>query len=75
MSALSALSGEHPGPHLSGSGAVWLSSSNALIAVRNAASVLPEPVGAAMSVCRPAAIASQPRNCADVGSPTSAVNH
>ena len=45
------------------------------MAVRNAASVLPEPVGAAMSVCRPAAIDSQPRSCAEVGSPTSVVNH
>src|SRR4029079_12324866 len=51
------------------------SSSSALMAVRNAARVLPEPVGAAISVCRPSAIDSQPRNCADVGSPTSVVNH
>jgi hypothetical protein len=45
------------------------------MAVSNAASVLPEPVGAAMSVCRPAAIESQPRSCAEVGSPIAVVNH
>ena len=45
------------------------------MAVRNAASVLPEPVGAAINVCRPAAIESQPRSCAGVGSPTTLVNH
>ena len=37
------------------------------IAARNAASVLPEPVGAAMSVCRPARIAGQARVCGSVG--------
>ena len=40
------------------------------MALRKAASVLPEPVGAAMSVCRPSAIASQPRSCAAVGAPS-----
>src|SRR5436190_15949980 len=40
------------------------------IALRNAASVLPEPVGAAISVCRPSRIAVQPRNCAAVGEPS-----
>ena len=34
---------------------------------RNAASVLPEPVGAAISVCRPAAISAQPSACGSVG--------
>jgi len=34
---------------------------------RNAASVLPEPVGAQMSVCSLAAIAGQPSACAAVG--------
>ena len=35
----------------------------------NAASVLPEPVGARISACSPAAIAGQPSACACVGSP------
>ena len=39
-------------------------------AVRNAASVLPEPVGAAISVWRPSRIAAQPRTCAAVGAPS-----
>ena len=43
--------------------------------VRNAASVLPEPVGAAMSVCRPDAIAGQPSACASVGAPNRRSNH
>ena len=34
---------------------------------RNAASVFPEPVGAAISVCRPAAISRQPPACGSVG--------
>ena len=34
-----------------------------------------DPVGAAMSVCRPDRIASHPRRCADVGSPTDSRNH
>src|SRR5262249_17993980 len=38
-------------------------------AVRNAASVLPEPVGAAMSVWRPSRIAAQPCSWAGVGVP------
>ena len=38
------------------------------IATRNAASVLPEPVGAATSVCSPATIRGQPSRCASVGS-------
>ena len=40
---------------------------SASIAARNAVSVLPEPVGAATSVCRPAAIAGQAAACAAVG--------
>ena len=40
------------------------SCTSASIAVRNAASVLPEPVGAAISVCWPSRIAAQPRCCA-----------
>ena len=34
---------------------------------RKAASVLPEPVGAAISVSRPEAISGQPSACASVG--------
>src|SRR3954454_11567649 len=34
---------------------------------RNAASVLPDPVGAQISVCSPAAILGQPSACAAVG--------
>src|SRR5580658_7182904 len=34
---------------------------------RNAARVLPEPVGAAISVCPPAAISRQPPTCGSVG--------
>src|SRR5277367_739767 len=37
------------------------------IAARNAASVLPDPVGAAMRVCRPALIAGHASACAAVG--------
>ena len=39
------------------------------IADRNAASVLPDPVGAAMSTCAPDRMAGQPRHCGAVGSP------
>src|SRR5579883_190000 len=41
---------------------------------RNAANVLPEPVGARMSVCCPAAIAGQPSRCGAVGSPSAVRN-
>ena len=34
---------------------------------RNAASVLPDPVGAAISVCLPAAISRHPPACGSVG--------
>ena len=37
------------------------------MAARNAASVLPEPVGAAISTCCPAWIAGQASACAAVG--------
>jgi hypothetical protein len=36
---------------------------------RKAASVLPEPVGARISVCWPARICFQPSTCGGVGSP------
>src|SRR6476659_4567706 len=45
------------------------------MAKRKAASVLPLPVGAWMSVCSPRAIASQPRACASVGASKLASNH
>src|SRR5699024_7028463 len=41
---------------------------------RNAASVLPEPVGAWISVCLPLAIAGQPRRCAGVAWPNAFSN-
>ncbi len=37
------------------------------MAERKAARVLPEPVGAAISVCRPSRIAGQPSRCGGVG--------
>ena len=43
--------------------------------VRNAASVFPEPVGAAISVCRPLAMAGQPRAWASVGPSNRPSNH
>src|SRR5271157_3872999 len=43
-------------------------------AARNAASVLPDPVGATISVFRPAAIAGQPSRCEGVGSPNASRN-
>ena len=42
---------------------------------RNEASVLPEPVGAQISVCAPEAIAGQPAACAGVGASNEASNH
>ena len=44
-------------------------------AVRNAASVLPDPVGAAISVWRPSRIAAQPSVCAHVGAPSVSRKH
>src|SRR5215208_6783752 len=41
---------------------------------RNAASVLPDPVGAQISVCAPEAIFGQPSACAGVGSANDASN-
>jgi len=57
MSLLSALSGETWNRRVSsGSGPVSASHTRSSIAQRNAASVLPEPVGAAMRVCCPSLI-------------------
>ena len=44
------------------------------IAERNAASVLPEPVGAAISVLRPSRMSGQPSRCGGVGSPSRSAN-
>jgi hypothetical protein len=44
------------------------------IAERNAASVLPEPVGAAISVFFPWRIGGQPSRCGAVGSPRCVAN-
>ena len=61
MSALSALSGDtYTTRTSSGSGERRPSCSRSSSAVRKAASVLPEPVGAAMSVWRPSRIDAQP---------------
>ena len=46
------------------------SQSSSSSAVRNAASVLPDPVGAAISVWRRSRIAAQPCICAGVGVPS-----
>ncbi len=45
------------------------------IAARNAASVLPEPVGASSSVERPSRIGGQPRAWAAVGAAKAPRNH
>src|SRR6266853_6584652 len=42
---------------------------------RNAASVLPEPVGAEISVVRPPRMCGQPSSCGSVGVPNLLVNH
>src|SRR5208282_1109121 len=42
---------------------------------RNAASVFPEPVGAEISVVRPARICGQPCSCGSVGVPNRWTNH
>ena len=52
-----------------------LSVASRSIAHRNAASVLPDPVGASTSVCSPFAIAFQPFDCAGVGASNDASNH
>ena len=51
------------------------SRSSRSIPQRNAASVLPEPVGARIRVWSPAAIAGQPRSWAGVGSAKARANH
>src|SRR5690606_4246645 len=55
----------------SGGGSV----SNRSIAARNAASVLPDPVGATTSACSPEAIASHAPACACVGASNAPSNH
>src|SRR6202022_1428367 len=48
---------------------------SASIAARNAASVLPDPVGAATSTCRPAWMAGHACACAGVGAAKLCANH
>jgi hypothetical protein len=55
----------------SGTGSVAMRS----MAQRNAANVFPEPVGAQMSVCEPAAIDGHPSRCAAVGARNDDSNH
>jgi hypothetical protein len=43
--------------------------------IKNAASVFPEPVGAEISVVRPARISGQPCSCGSVGYPNLPMNH
>ena len=62
---------EHPDTRAAGGGCRQRWSRQA----RNAASVLPEPVGARMRVCWPAAMAGQPCRCGGVGSPSVRRNH
>ena len=45
------------------------------IAYRNAASVLPDPVGAEIRTCSPDAIAGQACSCAAVGASKAPLNH
>jgi hypothetical protein len=76
MSLLSALSGEMYTTW------VWSSRSpvidrrnNRSMHDKNADSVLPEPVGAAINVLRPAAISGQPSRWGSVGAPKRPANH
>jgi hypothetical protein len=48
---------------------------NRSIEERNAVSVLPDPVGAQISVCSPAVMCGHPRTCGGVGSGNDAANH
>ena len=75
MSLLSARSGETYTTWVSSASECWTPSrTSASMAQRNAASVLPEPVGAAISVWPPAAIAGQACRWHSVGSPRCAAN-
>ncbi len=75
MSALSALRGETYRTRVSsGRPPARLSRSSRSSSIRNAARVLPDPVGAETSVCRPARIASQACRWALVGSPSRSAN-
>ncbi len=68
MSADSARSGEtYSTCTASGSGPASPARTRSSMTVRNAASVLPLPVGAASSVCCPARMAGQAPSCAGVG--------
>ncbi len=63
---------EHPGARRGGP---WLGRASRSMAHRNAASVLPEPVGAMTRVLSPSAMADQACACAAVGSAKVPVNH
>ena len=63
---------EHPAAPVRSAGRGSVASRS--IAQRNAASVLPEPVGATTRACRPAAIASHASTCAAVGAAKAASN-
>ena len=45
------------------------------IAARNAVSVLPDPVGAQISVCSPATMCGHPSTCGGVGDGNELANH
>ncbi len=74
-STASARSGETYRTRQRRSGAGSGSVTRRSIADRNAARVLPEPVGARISVWRPWAIAGQPSACAAVGAAKAPANH
>ena len=77
MSLESALSGETYTTSVSSgrAPAVTPVRTSSSIAARNAASVLPEPVGAAISTCRCAAITGQAARWAGVGAAKVRANH
>ena len=76
MSLLSALSGDTYTTRVaSGSSPASADRTRSSIAARNAASVLPEPVGAAIRVCDPALMAGQASRCAGDGAAKAPRNH
>ena len=74
ISTVSALSGETYSTRQRSRSAGTGSLANRSMHQRNAASVLPLPVGADISVWRPAATDSQPRSCTSVGALNALVN-
>ncbi len=75
MSTASARSGETYRTRVRSSRAGGGAAASRSIAHRNAASVLPDPVGASSSVCRPSAIGGHPAVWAGVGASNVASNH